>query len=151
MISIIILLKINLNRIKIELIDYFVEVVLDRKLIEKIIGKKNYADLNDEVFNLREVTSKMREIIVFKEKFTEEFLNDINKKVINSKSVIDNIIDGLENDKFISGYTNSKIYLLKYLKDYQYNLNGILKTSNPLNYNKLIIYTNSLIDLILLF
>lgn len=151
MISIIILLKINLNRIKIELIDYFVEVVLDRKLIEKIIGKKNYADLNDEVFNLREVTSKMREIIVFKEKFTEEFLNDINKKVINSKSVIDNIIDGLENDKFISGYTNSKIYLLKYLKDYQYNLNEILKTSNPLNYNKLIIYTNSLIDLILLF
>ncbi|MGG7143281.1 hypothetical protein ACQPVP_07415 [Clostridium nigeriense] len=124
---------------------------MDRKLIEKIIGKKNYADLNDEVFNLREVTSKMREIIVFKEKFTEEFLNDINKKVINSKSVIDNIIDGLENDKFISGYTNSKIYLLKYLKDYQYNLNGILKTSNPLNYNKLIIYTNSLIDLILLF
>ncbi|MGG7059793.1 hypothetical protein ACQPUY_09380 [Clostridium nigeriense] len=124
---------------------------MDRKLIEKIIGKKNYADLNDEVFNLREVTSKMREIIVFKEKFTEEFLNDINKKVINSKSVIDNIIDGLENDKFISGYTNSKIYLLKYLKDYQYNLNEILKTSNPLNYNKLIIYTNSLIDLILLF
>lgn len=124
---------------------------MDRKLIEKIIGKKNYADLNDEVFSLREVTSKMREIIVFKEKFTEEFLNDINKKIINSKSVIDNIIDGLENDKFISGYTNSKIYLLKYLKDYQYNLNGILKTSNPLNYNKLIIYTNSLIDLILLF
>jgi len=124
---------------------------LDRKLIEKIIGKKNYADLNDEVFSLREVTSKMREIIVFKEKFTEEFLNDINKKIINSKSVIDNIIDGLESDKFISGYTNSKIYLLKYLKDYQYNLNGILKTSNPLNYNKLIIYTNSLIDLILLF
>lgn len=124
---------------------------MDRKLIEKIIGKKNYTDLNDEVFNLREVTSRMREIIVFKEDFTEEFINDINKKVINSKSVIDNIIDGLENDKFISGYTNSKIYLLKYLKDFQYNLNGILKTSNPLNHDELIIYTNSLIDLILLF
>lgn len=124
---------------------------MDRKLIEKIVGKKNYVDLNDEVFNLREITSKMREKIVFKENFTEEFLDDINKKIINSKSIIDNIIDGLENDKFASGYTNSKIYLLKYLKDYQYNLNGILKTSNPLNYNEIIIYTNSLIDLILLF
>lgn len=124
---------------------------MDRKLIEKIVGKKNYVDLNDEVFNLREITSKMREKIVFKENFTEEFLDDMNKKIINSKSIIDNIIDGLENDKFASGYTNSKIYLLKYLKDYQYNLNGILKTSNPLNYNEIIIYTNSLIDLILLF
>lgn len=124
---------------------------MDRKLIEKIVGKKNYVDLNDEVFNLREITSKMREKIVFKENFTEEFLDDMNKKIINSKSIIDNIIDGLENDKFASGYNNSKIYLLKYLKDYQYNLNGILKTSNPLNYNEIIIYTNSLIDLILLF
>lgn len=124
---------------------------MDRKLIENIVGKKNYVDLNDEVFNLREITSKMREKIVFKENFTEEFLDDMNKKIINSKSIIDNIIDGLENDKFASGYTNSKIYLLKYLKDYQYNLNGILKTSNPLNYNEIIIYTNSLIDLILLF
>ena len=127
------------------------EVKLDRKLIEKIIGKKNYVDLNDEIYNLREITSKMREKIVFKESFSEDVLNYISNKTIKSKTIVDNIIDGLENDKFAQGYTNSKIYLLKYLKDYQYNLNGILETINPLNYDKLIIYTNSLIDLILLF
>lgn len=124
---------------------------MDRKLIEKIIGKKNYVDLNDEIFNLREMTSNMREKIVFKENFTENFLNEIKKKVLKSKTIVDNIIEGLENDKFVQGYTNSKIYLLKYLKDYQYNLNGILKTINPLNHDELIMYTNSLIDLILLF
>jgi len=124
---------------------------LDRKLIEKIIGKKYYVDLNDEIYILRNMTSIMREKIVFKENFTEDFLNEIKKKVLKSKAVVDNIIEGLENDKFAQGYTNSKIYLLKYLKDYQYNLNGIFKTINPLSYDELIIYTNSLIDLILLF
>ena len=53
------------------------EDALDRKLIEKIIGKKNYVDLNDEIYNLREVTSKMREKIVFKENFNEDLLNYI--------------------------------------------------------------------------
>ena len=124
---------------------------MDRKLIEKIIGKKNYVDLNDEIYNLREVTSKMREKIVFKENFTEDFLNYISLKALSTKNTIDNIVDGLENDKFALGYTNSKAYLLKYLNDYQYNLNGILENINPLNYDELIIYTNSLIDLILLF
>ncbi|MFU7514643.1 hypothetical protein [Clostridium sp. HCS.1] len=124
---------------------------MDRKLIEKIIGKKYYVDLNDEIYILRNMTSIMREKIVFKENFTEDFLNEIKKKVLKSKAVVDNIIEGLENDKFAQGYTNSKIYLLKYLKDYQYNLNGIFKTINPLSYDELIIYTNSLIDLILLF
>ena len=124
---------------------------MDRKLIEKIIGKKNYVDLNDEIYSLREVTSKMREKIVFKENFSENLLNYISNKTSKSKTIVDNIIEGLENDKFTPGYTNSKIYLLKYLKSYQYNLDGILKTISPLNYDELIIYTNSLIDLILLF
>ena len=124
---------------------------MDRKLIEKIIGKKNYVDLNDEIYNLREVTSKMREKIIFKENFSENLLNYISNKASKSKTIVDNIIEGLENDKFAPGYTNSKIYLLKYLKSYQYNLDGILKTISPLNYDELIIYTNSLIDLILLF
>ena len=124
---------------------------MDRKLIEKIIGKKNYVDLNDEIYSLREVTSKMREKIVFKENFSENLLNYISNKASKSKTIVDNIIEGLENDKFTPGYTNSKIYLLKYLKSYQYNLDGILKTISPLNYDELIIYTNSLIYLILLF
>lgn len=124
---------------------------MDRKLIEKIIGKKNYVDLNDEIYSLREVTSKMREKIVFKENFSENLLNYISNKASKSKTIVDNIIEGLENDKFTLGYTNSKIYLLKYLKSYQYNLDGILKNISPLNYDELIIYTNSLIDLILLF
>ena len=124
---------------------------MDRKLIEKIIGKKSYVDLNDEIYTLRDMTSKMRDNIVFKVNFSEDLLNDISNKTLKSKSIVDNIVEGLENDKFAVGYTNSKIYLLKYLKDIQYNLNGILETINPLNYDDIILYTNSLIDLILLF
>lgn len=124
---------------------------MDRKLIEKIIGKKNYVDLNDEIYTLRDMTSKMRDNIVFKMNFSEDLLNDINNKTLKSKSIVDSIVEGLENNKFAVGYTNSKIYLLKYLKDIQYNLNGILKKSNPLSYDEIIVYTNSLIDLILLF
>ena len=124
---------------------------MDRKLIEKIIGIKNYVDLNDEIYILRDTTSKMRENILFKVEFTEDLLRYINDKTIKSRSIIDNIIEGLENDKFILGYTNSKIYLLKYLKDIKSNLDGILISLNPLKYENLIIYTNRLIDLILLF
>ena len=124
---------------------------MDRKLIEKIIGKKNYDDINDEIYILRDTTSKMRENILFKVEFTEDLLRYINDKTIKSRSIIDNIIEGLENDKFILGYTNSKIYLLKYLKDIKSNLDGILISLNPLKYENLIIYTNRLIDLILLF
>lgn len=124
---------------------------MDRKLIEKIIGKKNYVDLNDEIYVLRSLTSQMRENIIFKVKFSEDLIININNKIINSKDIIENIISGLENDKFTLGYTNSKIYLLKYLKDISFNLNGILSLSNELNYESLIRYTNSLIDLLLLF
>ena len=124
---------------------------MDRKLIEKIIGKKNYVDLNDEIYILRSLTSQMRENIIFKVKFSEDLIININNKIINSKDIIENIISGLENDKFTLGYTNSKIYLLKYLKDISFNLNGILSLSNELNYESLIRYTNSLIDLLLLF
>ena len=124
---------------------------MDRKLIEKIIGKKNYVDLNDEIYILRSLTSQMRENIIFKVEFSEDLIININNKIINSKDIIENIISGLENDKFTLGYTNSKIYLLKYLKDISFNLNGILSLSNELNYESLIRYTNSLIDLLLLF
>lgn len=124
---------------------------MDRKLIEKIIGKKNYVDLNDEIYILRNLTSQMRENIIFKIEFSEDLITNINNKIINSKDIVENIIYGLENDKFTLGYTNSKIYLLKYLKDINFNLNGILSLSNELNYESLIKYTNSLIDLLLLF
>ncbi|MCF0148609.1 MAG: hypothetical protein HUJ77_09455 [Clostridium sp.] len=124
---------------------------MDRKLIEKIIGKKYYVDLNDEIYILRDITSMMREKIVFKESFSEEVLNTIKCKALKSKNTVDSIVDGLENDKFAIGYTNSKIYLLKYLKDIQFNLNKMLENCNLLKQDELIIYTNSLIDLILLF
>lgn len=124
---------------------------MDRKLIEKIIGKKNYVNLNDEIYILRNITSQMRENIVFKIEFSEELIVNISNKILKSKDVVESIIYGLENDKFTVGYTNSKIYLLKYLKDIYFNLNGILNFSKELNYERLIKYTNSLIDLLLLF
>jgi hypothetical protein len=124
---------------------------LDRKLIEKIIGKRNYVNLNDEIYILREITNIMRQNIQNNIAFTDELINEVNIKASKSKSIVSEIIDGLENDSFVLGYTNSKNYLLRYLKDVNNNLVGIIESSNPFKYDELIIYTNGLIDLILLF
>jgi len=124
---------------------------LDRKLIEKIIGKNNYISLNDEIYILREITNIMRRNIQNNLVFTDELINEVNIKTLRSKSIVKEIIEVLENDSFVIGYTNSKSYLLKYLKNINNNLEGILKSTNPFNYDELIIYANSLIDLILIF
>lgn len=124
---------------------------MDRKLIEKIIGKKNYVNLNDQLYILREITSIMRKNIQNNLIFTDEFINESNLKASKSKDIVKQIIDGLESDSFIVGYTNSKNYLLEYLKDINNNLEGIIKSTNPFNYDELVIYTNSLIDIILIF
>lgn len=124
---------------------------MDRNLIEKIIGKKNYVNLNDEIYILREMTSIMRQNIQNNLVFKDEFINEINIKVSKSKTIIKEIIDGLENDSFVIGYTNSKNYLLKYLKNIINNLDGIVRSVKPFNHHELIIYANSLIDLILIF
>ncbi|WP_291648059.1 hypothetical protein [Clostridium sp.] len=124
---------------------------MDRKLIEKIIGKKNYVDLNDVIYMLRDLTSIMRQNIQNNLSFTDEFITEIYIKASKSKVKVDEIIKGLEDDSFILGYTNSKNYLLKYLKDFNNNLEGIINSTKLFNYDELIKYTNSIIDLILLF
>lgn len=123
---------------------------MDRVLIEKIIGKKHYVELNDEIFNLRNISYKIRESILLKIELKEEFIKTSSNKINNSNKIIINIIDFLESDN-IKGYTNSKIYLVKYLRDICRNLEGILNSIDKVNYDELLIYTNSLIDLILLF
>lgn len=124
---------------------------MDRKLIEKILGKKNYVNLNDEIYILREITSNMRQNIQNNLSFTDELFSEINVKASKSQVIIDEIILDLEDDSFIVGYTNSKNYLLKYLKDFNNNLEGIINSIKPLSYDELVKYTNSIIDLILLF
>lgn len=124
---------------------------MDRKLIEKILGKKNYVNLNDEIYILREITSNMRQNIQNNLSFTDELISEINVKASKSQVIIDEIILDLEDDSFIVGYTNSKNYLLKYLNDFNNNLEGIINSIKPLSYDELLKYTNSIIDLILLF
>jgi len=124
---------------------------LDRKLIEKIIGKKSYVNLNDEIYSLREITGIMRQNIQNNITFTDDFITKINVKALKSKIIIDEIVNGIENDSFIPGYANSKSYLLNYLRNFKSSLEGIIKFTNPFNYDELLKYTNSLIDLILLF
>lgn len=124
---------------------------MDRKLIEKIIGKKSYVNLNDEIYFLREITGIMRQNIQNNITFKDDFITKINVKALKSKTIIDEIVNDIENDSVIPGYTNSKSYLLNYLRNFNSSLEGIIKFTNPFNYDELIKYTNSLIDLILLF
>ena len=65
---------------------------MDRKLIEKILGKKNYVNLNDEIYILREITSNMRQNIQNNLSFTDELISEINVKASKSQVIIDEII-----------------------------------------------------------
>lgn len=124
---------------------------MDKKLIEKIIGKKNYVNLDDEIYILSEIMSVIRDNIQNNLVFTDEIINEVNTKASKSQVIIKEIIEELEEDSFIVGYTNSKIYLLKYLQNINKNLEGIIKSTNPYDYKNLIIYANSLIDLTMIF
>ena len=124
---------------------------MDKNLIIKILGKKDALDLDDSVYNLRDVCDELRNIIILNLSIDEEFEIRNRRRLKAINGIIMPIWEKLKNDKYIQGYTNSKKYLLKYTEDMSTYIEGILSSMQPLNINELTYNTNMLMDLVLVY
>lgn len=124
---------------------------MDKTLIMKILGKKDAVDLDDSVYNLRDVCDELRNVIILNLSIDEEFEIRNRRRLKAINGIIMPIWEKLKNDKYIQGYTNSKKYLLKYTEDMSTYIEGILSSMQPLNINELTYNTNMLMDLVLVY
>lgn len=124
---------------------------MDKTLVLKILGKKDSVDLGDQIYNLRGITEELRKIIILKLDITETFANRTSKELKDVYDILKLIKDRLEEADNISGYTNSRKFLLKFVNNLCININGIINSINPINVKDLTYYSNTLIDLVLMY
>ena len=124
---------------------------MDKNLIIKILGKKDAVDLDDSVYNLRDVCDELRNVIILNLSIDEEFEIRNRRRLKAINGIIMPISGKLKDDKCIQGYTNSKKYLLKYTEDMSTYIEGILSSMEPLNISDFTYYTNMLMDLVLVY
>lgn len=123
--------------------------MMDKQLLLKLLGKKNFTDLEDEIFNLRNLTNTLREKIILNLEIDSSFIEDMKFNLNKIYSVLDRIHSYLANPNLILGYTNSKKYLIKFVNSICTNIQNLLLALNPPNTEKITYYNNVLIDLIL--
>ena len=124
---------------------------MDKLLITKIIGKKDAVDLDDSVYNLRDVCDELRNIIILNLPIDEEFKARNRRRLNAIDGIVKPIAEKLKNDDYIQGYTNSKKYLLKYVEDMSIYIDGVLASMEPLNIKEFTYNTNMLMDLVLVY
>lgn len=119
---------------------------MDKILVSKLIGKNNAIILEDQIYNLRDILDCFRGSIITGEKIRESEIFISKNRLSDMNNIISPMIECL--DKLI-GYTNSKQYLEKYLKDLIDNILGLVKAIGSKDEKDFIFFTNTLIDLIL--
>lgn len=124
---------------------------MDKILIVKILGKKDAVDLDDSVYNLRDVCDELRNIIILNLPIDEEFKARNIRRLKAINGIVKPISEKLKSDDYIQGYTNSKKYLLKYVEDISTYIEGVLSAMEPLNIKDFTYYTNMLMDLVLVY
>lgn len=124
---------------------------MDRTLIMKILGKEDFVKLEDTVYNLREITDEIRDSLIFNPDIFNDvkFLDSTQYGLVSSLQVIKDLITKLEDPNLISGYTNSKEYLKKYVTSFSIYIDGILKSIKPIDEKSLTHNNNMVVDLIL--
>lgn len=124
---------------------------MDKLLITKIMGKKDAVDLDDSVYNLRDVCDELRNIIILNLPIDDEFKARNRRRLKAIYDIVKPMTDKLKDDSYIQGYTNSKKYLLKYIEDMTAYIEGILSAMEPLDFKNFTYYTNMLMDLVLVY
>lgn len=126
-------------------------IILDKNLILKLLGQKDAVDLDDSIYNLRDISEGLRDIIILSLDMDESLILR-NKSRLNSiYNIVNPLIDKLQDDKYIQGYTNSKKHLEKYIKDICINIKEIILSMDTLDMKTFTYHTNMLIDLILIY
>lgn len=123
--------------------------MMDKQLLLKILGKKDFTDLGDEIFNLRSLTGDLRDKIILNEDVDCNYINNIKTSLNKILVVIQRINDSLESSNSVSGYINSRKYLSKFINSICLNIQNLLSVIDPPNIEKITYYNNVLIDLIL--
>lgn len=123
---------------------------MDRDLILKMLGKKDSVDLYDSIYNLRDMGNELRRIIILN-LFNKEELIKYKNELENIYNVIKPILDKVNDDSYIKGYTNSKKYLIKYIEDLCKSIDGIINGIEIMNIKELTYHINILMDKVLIY
>ena len=124
---------------------------MDKNLILKLLGKKDAVDLDDSIYNLRDISEDLRNIIILSLNMDESFILTNKRRLSSIYNILTPISCKLQNDTYIQGYTNSKKHLEKYVKNICTHLTEIISSIEPLNIKKFTYHVNMLIDLILIY
>ena len=119
---------------------------MDRILVSKLIGKNNAIILEDQIYNLRDILDCFRSSIITKTKIKESEIFISKNRLSEMNNIIEPMIVVLDE---LIGYTNSKQYLDKYLKDLSTSILGMVKAIGSKEEKEFVYYTNILMDLVL--
>ncbi|MBB6623279.1 hypothetical protein [Clostridium gasigenes] len=124
---------------------------MDRTLVLKLLGKKDSVDLGDQLYNLREITEELRELIILNLPIKEEIIEITIKRLSDIYNIIMPIKENFKDDNSIVGYTNSKVYLSQFINDLCVNIQGLIRSCKPFDNKGFIYHTNIIIDLVLVY
>lgn len=123
---------------------------MDKTLILNILGKKDFVDLGDQIYNLKEITESLRKIIILNLEIKDEFVTVTINRLNNIYNILKPIKSSLE-EGHAGNYTNSKKYLIKFINNLCLNIEGVISNINPIDIKELTRYSNMLIDLLLIY
>ena len=116
---------------------------MEKGLLIKVLGKADAVRLEDQIYNLRDITNKVRYGLMGNMSiFDDNFIADVVKEVIKEIKI------NVEDPNKI-GYTNSREYLKKYLESISHNIIELIKNLNPFNEKLVIMHNNLLCDCVL--
>ena len=124
---------------------------MNKILILNILGKKDFVDLGDQIYDLRDITESLRKIIILNLEIKDEFVTVTSNRLNNIYSILKPIKSRLEKADHAGNYTNSKKYLLRFINNLCINIDGVINNINPINIKELTRYSNMLIDLLLIY
>lgn len=124
---------------------------MQKDLLIKILGKEDAVKLEDQVYNLREITDEMRlniasNIVVFED---EKFIKGIQHELEVIGERLKSIKDKMELPENSVGYTNSREYIKKYISSMCTNIDGLINNLNPFDIKQVIYHNNMVADLVL--
>lgn len=122
---------------------------MDKLLLVKILGKKNAFALDEGIYNLMDITEKLRQSIVLGSDIDEKTSLDYIKDLEASYNILKPVKDYIDDPNNIVGLTNSKVYLAKFLKGLCENIIGVMDSLKVSNMKTMIYHANILMDLIL--
>lgn len=122
---------------------------MEKGLLIKVLGKVDAVKLEDQIYNLREVTDNIRsglmsDMSIFNEDFIEKSIEEltlIHDIIIELKGNIE--------DPNKTGYTNSREYLKKYMGSICNNIKELKKNLRPFDEKSVVNFNNLLCDEVL--